>query len=301
MHVLPFVSIFLIILTSLSYSFLDKSKTLIYEKQMALSYMKVERQLLRTLHREAFKKIPKKKKSSEPSQKPAPNPEYSPRLHSHSKMNLFPLLTEKTPSECQQVFKRLLKALYQNSPFLDRSTIDVTLSHLSETIIKTGKNHLALCKSLKEDLSSIRLSDLYPETTSEHALFYKMLKGTHRYDLAKEGYPPLEDFFCLEEHPEPYIAHFPSLSPLMLTVIFGTEEGLAILEEEQDLRTKTPERVLKTLSKEELVAFLNKQFPSKTSLSLVIEHLDFSSHSTKKEPLIVYDKLTHLQIEKTRV
>jgi hypothetical protein len=300
MHVLPFVSILLIILTTISYSFLDKSKTIIYEKQMMLSHMNIERKLLRKLHREAFKKAPKKKSSSQHSRAQGEPPKrvdsaLTPRTHSVSKMNLFPLFSEKMPSEVIDLLKNLLNALYARS-FLAQHNSS-SFSHLSTHLLTKGREKIELVKTLQQDPDSLHFYELYPDEPSAHALFYKILKGTHSYDLIEKGYPPLEDFFCLTSS-EKTIFHFPSLSPLMLSVVFGSEGAKAILDHEQQLRAQDPDRTSKTLLKEELVSLLHTQFPTHTVYDQLIEYLDFAPHHLKQESIIVYDTVTQLQIEK---
>ena len=133
MNVLPFVAIFLTILATLSYSFLDKSKILLYEKDVALSYMHVERKLLKDLHREAFKKAPKKQSEITQKADTSPpgyileiDPTISPRGDTLSKMNVFPLFTDNCPKELQIICQSLLKILYQHSPFLASNSLDET-------------------------------------------------------------------------------------------------------------------------------------------------------------------------------
>lgn len=308
MNILPFVAIFLIILATLSYGFLDKSKTLAYEKEVAISYLKVERRLLEKLHKEAFKKAPRKKSStlaSDASAKPVPkidtDPRLSPRDHSLAKMNLFPLFNDNCPVELHLLCQNLLKACYHSCSFFETATLNQTLQELLNGMIKTGKEKIALCIEKKEDLSLLNLSDFYPTEPSQHAIFYKMLKGTHVYTLGSQGYPPLEDFFFFQEEKTPMVLHFPSLSKEMLEVIFGKEEANAILAKECDLRSKNPERVLKTLSKEELASLLHEQFPSKTYFDKMIQYLGFTPQQKKKNKIISFDEKTSIKIEKEKL
>lgn len=308
MNVLPFVAIFLTILATLSYSFLDKSKILLYEKEIALSYMKVERDLLKKLHREAFKKAPIKKISeSTPiatafsvDSKVEVDSSLSPRGDDLSKMNLSPLFTENCPKEIQMICQNLLKILYQHAPFITSSSLDEIFKTLLQSMIKSGKEKIAVCKEKEEEISTLSLSEFYPKNPQEHALFYKMLKGTHMYNLGMEGYPPLQDFFFFEEDKTPQLLHFPSLSPLMLEVVFGREESLAILSKEIEVRTKNPERTLKTLSKEELVSLLHEKFPTKIYFDKLIEHLGFTTKNKTEDIISAFDSKTSIKIERNR-
>lgn len=304
MNILPFVSIFLVLLASLSYSLLDTSKTLVYEKEVALSHMKIERQLLRRLHREAFKKIPKKPQESPSSpaeDTPQHSPDISPRETALSTMNLFPLLQEQLAPDFEQIFARLLKILYGPSLSALQENLDTTLSHLTKSILQQGRKKLASYKEENKDPATLSLVDLYPQTPVEHTLFYKMLKGTHDYDCISEGYPPLEAFFCLNTDRAQKIFHFPSLSPLMLTAVFGEQAAQIIFEKEKALRTAYPERKLKTLSKAELISLLHQHFPTLTFYDVLVEYLEFTSRLEKKAMITACDQVTHVYIERPRL
>lgn len=309
MNVLPFVAIFLTILATLSYSFLDKSKTLLYEKEVALSYMSVERKFLKNLHKEAFRKAPKKKTSEPTVVTPSSSfdtqleidPLLSPRGDSLSKMNLFPLFIENCPGEILTLSQNLFKILYDKAPFLESTTANETLKNLLKSVIAVGKEKIALCKEGNQELAALTLSDFYPKNQKEHALFYKILKGTHVYTLQNEGYPPLQDFFFFKEEQSPKVLHFPSLSPAMLEVVFGKEESLCILTKEIEIRTQSPKRALKTLSKEELISLLHEKFPSKTHFDKIIEYLAFSNDNKMEEVLSASDKKTSIKIQKPKI
>jgi hypothetical protein len=310
MNILPFVIVLLTILASLSYGFLDKGKVLYYEKELALSYMKVERKLLKELHRNAFKKAPHKKQADtqtlspkSPSEPPEESdPLTSPRSSALTKMNIFPLFKEECPPELYLIAENLFFALYEHSPFLKQSSGRDSLKHLFKNIIALGKHSLKEKKREENAPLEMTLFQLYPQEPSQHAVFYKILRGTHLYNLEQsQGYPPLQDFFFIKEETSRPILHFPSLSPKMLEIVFGKEEADCILSKEIEMRTQHPKRHLKTLSKEELLSLLHEKFPSKLHFDKLIEYLSFGQDPTNEEKITVMDEKTCITLSTKKI
>ena len=301
MNILPFVAIVLILLATLSYSSLDKGKILHYEKEAALGYMRADRGLLKKLHKTAFEKAPKKKDVLDSTKKPE-KPTKTPSVTRGShlvKMNLSPLLKENCPVVITTTFLNLLKTYYGHSSFLQSTTTDPNLKKFIKSFTESGKEKIQQAKEEKEPLSSIKLSQFHPKLPPEKYIFYKMLKGTHYYDLkANDGYPPFEEVFCLEEKQPVKILHFPSLPSIMLKALFGESLTKCILEKEATLTTNSSTPTLQTLSEEELLDLIHKKFPSETHLDELITLLDFSVRHKPQEKIIARDTLTNIQIEK---
>lgn len=302
MNILPFVTIFLILLATLSYNSLDKGKLLRYEKETALGYMRAEKTLLNKIHRVAFNKAPKKKEASDKPKEPTEKetqPSHLIRGIYLVKMNLSPLFKEDCPDIVKTTFFNLLKTYYGHSSFLEPSTLDFTIKSFIKHFIESGKEKIHQYKEAKEDLFSIKLSQFHPKPNLENHIFYKMLKGTHQYNLEeKEGYPPFEDVFCLEEKKPLKILHFPSLPSAMLKALFGEPLTKSILEKEAAIPSISTAPVVKILSEQELLDLVHKKSPSETELDKLIGMLDFSVRHKLKEKITVYDEITSIYIEK---
>ncbi len=302
MNILPFVTMSLILLATLSYNSLDKGKLLRYEKETALGYMRAEKILLNKMHKAAFNKAPTKKETSDLSQKTIKKETHpSPLIRGFSlvKMNLSPLFKEDCPEVVKITFFNLLKTYYGHSSFLEPSTLDFTIKNFINHFIESGKEKIHQYKEAKKDLFSIKLSQFHPKSTLENHIFYKMLKGTHQYNLEKqEGYPPFEDVFCLEEKKPLKILHFPSLPSTMLKALFGEPLTKSILEKEAAIPSNGTAPVVKILSEQELLDLLHKKSPSDTKLDPLIAILDFSLRHKLKEKIIVCDETTNIHLEK---
>ncbi|MBM3192213.1 MAG: hypothetical protein FJZ63_06160 [Chlamydiae bacterium] len=293
MNTLPFVAIVLILLAGFSYRALGTAKISQKETSVLLSYLHTEKKLLNALHTSAYKKLAKaKKKTPSINKSSSKSPKHTPRKNPLSPMNLTPLFEPSCPEIVSSLFVKLLKLYYEQystQADLKKFAIDFTLH---------GKQTLQEFAQKKVPFADIKLSKLYPHSPVSRQLFYKMLKGTHLYDLQrKEGYPPFEEAFCLKEKSFSKLLHFPSLSPGMLRSIFGEEIAASILDKEASLSTQEG-RSSATLSEHELLNHLHEHFPTMKNLETLIPLLDFSLGKKRKEKMVVQDMTTYIQIEK---
>jgi len=291
MQILPFLSIFIILLASLSYTLFSKSATLREETKIATSYIHLERKLLGKLHKEAFAAIPQKQ-GKDKKEAVAKEVKKSPREGSLAKINLFPLLTTKDCAEEKALLVRCLRSLYGNTLFSFPEYSSISLEDFVDELLSRGQEKLALYKESEQELELLSFTDLYPEPSLKRSLFYKMLKGTHG------SYPPLESYASLDSSSS-FLIHFPSLSPSMLELIFGKELAVAIVDKEAAFTAEQPERHKKALSHAELSALLQeKHFPTYEKL---LKSIDFATKRKKSSPLTVCDQRTHVVLEKRRL
>jgi hypothetical protein len=301
MNILPFVAIFLVLLATLSYTSLDKGKLLHYEKEAALGYMRADQSLLKKIHKTAFEKIPAQKDplDEKTPAKTKKKPSGVTRGSHLVKMNLTPLFQEGCPDIVKATFFNLLKTYYGHSSFLEPRNLDLTIKSFIKYFIESGKEKIHQCTEEKEPLSSIKLSQFHPKLKLENYIFYKMLKGTHLYNLEqKDGYPPFEDVFYLAEQKPLKILHFPSMPSLMLKALFGEKMTESILEKEAASASNPLIPIAQTLSEQELLDLLHKKFPSDTHLHELITLLDFVIRHKIKDKLVAYDAKTCIQVEK---
>lgn len=294
MQILPFVSIFMILLAGIAYTFFDKSKIFREETHVAISYTNLQRKLARKLHQEAFKAIPKKPSQEQTLPVHKETPAYtSPREGASSKFNLFPLLTCENHPVGYELFVRYLTALYQEPLLSSPHFQSLSLKEFSKELLHVGRAAFSSYTELNKDPTILSLIDLYPQGLLSHHLFYKMLKGTHG------SYPPLSSYFTLNAE-NSFLLHFPSLSPWELEVLFGKEIAQAILEKETALYLQAPEKKPQTLSQGELSSLLNERHFSSSFYEKMIASMDFTQKRNTRHTIMVYDPSTHVSIEREK-
>lgn len=278
MNILITVSSFLLVLSLLTASILQAAISFESEKRNFVGFMnasrKVRSMLERKLYTQATKNLPKEPSlvSNWKKENTRSSPANSHRLmtppRDMAKLNITSLLnTSLESSFLYEVAASLLHTLYGHAQFVRDYQDQNWAKQLLNTLIEKGKNQ-------ERELSFL---DLMPQDPSLQLLYYKMLKGTGNYDLAKkQGYPPLSDFFILSDSDaKPIYVCFASY-PLLFS-LFGEEITQKIIEIEQDKAKEDGKR--HTITKKELTELITAKKPKGKNL------VDF-------EPLLSYSKKT---------
>jgi len=202
MNILFLVSSFLIIFLFFSSTLLKQTGFYSSEQKNFCSYMEASGKIHNKLERYKYKSYEKKLQNAAKSEKKKAVPvrrvkEYlSPRFSNNlplaGKWNLLPLIIgNQSSGYLESATADFLENIYGHTNFWKEGQI--SLPSLKEDLV-------AFFKRKKMDKNPPeRLSDLFPSDPLLQNVFYKMLKGSGAYSLAKkEGYPPLEDVFRLD-------------------------------------------------------------------------------------------------------
>ncbi len=287
MNSLFLVSSFLMIFTFFSLTLFKDSRIFSKEKNSICSFIANKQHLQNKWEAYKYLNFKPKNKAS-----PTPKPETPPPknktttayislrlksiLPSVSKWNLSPLISIKNPPPyLQKATILLLEELYGHTSFWKEALIQTP--NLGERLLSS------LLEKNAEKEKPESLSDLFPEDPSLQPLFYKMLKGSTVYNSnEKTGYPPLEDFFCLEPKNTKTL-YFSYASYPALKAFFGNaiaEEIFSLEKEKKETRRTT----LPSLTKQEL-AELNAIKGLPISLQDLSLYFDFSRNKKQLDKL----------------
>lgn len=196
----------------------------------------------------------------------------------YSKLNLSHLFADETSSiPLQKTALSLLKKLYGDKPFIKRSGIENVEQQILTEMLKIGKK-LATVSDLQ---------DLSPAEENLKLIYYRMLKGSGDYNLEKNlGYPPLSDFFSLEQNERKPI-YFSFASYPLLCALCGKELAQEIVEKEEEKSIKADGR--RTLTKQEMEELINRKMGPKGTSSEIIDLLSFSKKNVTLEKLSYKD------------
>ncbi len=289
MNSLFLVSSFLIIFTFFSLTLFKDSKIFSKEKNSICSFI-INKQTLQNKW-ENYKYINfKPKNKASPPQIPKPeNPlpktktttpaiplRLKPSLPSVAKWNLSPLISTKNPAPyLQKATILLLEELYGHTSFWKEALTQTP--DLGERLLAS------LLEKNAEKEKPESLADLFPEDTSLQPLFYKMLKGSTVYNSnEKTGYPPLEDFFCLEPKNTKTL-YFCYASYPALKAFFGSAIAEEIFSLEKE-KKKSRKNTLPSLTKQEL-AELNAVKGLPISIQDLSLYFDFSRNKKQLDKL----------------
>jgi len=286
MNILPLVLGFLLLLSVLSASFFSQTLSTLWEEKALRGYFYAKRRAYNKLESRSFAKICTETPSSSSSSHSFSyvSRREKPALTTFSKLNLASLFAQQSPSPfLYETAAQLLRLLYQDTS-------------LSKQGLPKGFEYLLLdhwMGKAKQDKEIDSFAALYPQDPKLSTLFYKMLKGTRKYSLEDHsGYPPLEDFFCIDSSKQPIFFHFAS-KPL-LTVLFGSKVMEEILKIEKEKWEKDGKD--HSLTKEELRALLSSapKFP----LTALEEHFNFTKKRSLLEVVIGKDPASGIDVKK---
>lgn len=293
MNILPLIFVFLTILSLTSYSFINQRSATTTEKRSYVGYMNAERLSRNSLESKKFQKIGSAGKSSQEKSLDPKAVYVSPRIKNPpseaSRLSISLLFTPKPPQLLYETSAKLIRILYQDKTFFKEAKInDLEYRILDLMIEKAGK----------EEPDSF--TELFPQDPFFQEIFYKMLKGTNRYQLDKnQGYPPLEDYLTLDRNNRKSPVLFAYASLPLLQSLFNEKFALAIIEAEEkkweqdqkhhtitesefsDLFLKKANQGLLQTSLKELLEFSTKRPPAEN-----FRHTDKNTSITIKKPSI---------------
>lgn len=285
MNALPLILTFLLIFSVLSTGFLRGQKTSLVAQKCSTRFYHTNRCVSNRITERYYRKIKvdtssKASKDKKKGVKRSTTPfvftrEHLPPLET-SKLNLTPLLETKTDPKRHPLYEiaaELLRLLYKDKLFK-----------------KEQDWEYALLDSFCATQNPQKLIDLYPIKTTLQPLFYKMLKGTHHYDLkTAEGIAPLEHFFTLGQQSA---IHFCFASPLLLQATFGKKIAEKIIAEEDKKERKSP------LTQDEFASLLINDPACSSLITELDSELNFSKKQEKRKALSGIDKKSNLTITK---
>lgn len=296
MNILPFVAIFLIIIT-LSWNGLFSSYKITASTETFLSsYMATHRDIRNQSEKKSYlAKNPPKKETN----KTAPKKIHKTQKNTQAKkfvssreklssenaaLNISCLFKGKD-SKIEETLIALIEELYHDSPFYKEASrkSEHLAKILVSAIIENGK---------KIEKQPISFQDIVLESKELQDVWYKMLRGCSYFNLkTKEGWPPLTKFVIIHQDKERKPICFKQAPPELLKAYFGKEPADAILQEEQK-RHLSPE-ISHSLLDEKTLAPILTQF----GISNTKDHLQFIAHKKTKETILSTDNKTQIALE----
>lgn len=298
MNILPFVTIFLIILAIFSFSSFKDYKIAILKKNTVEGSISAEREARNILVEKAFQKAPKKRlekieKGKKTDKKNTLTEDHFNRDDPQRwvKISLEVLFQDEKHPVFQEMIVKILDSFYSHTEFYHHSSSKNLAKDLLDALIKKAKK-----LSEETDTKKLNFLDLYPDDEVLSRVYYKMLKGTQEYNLVmKKGYPPLTDFFTLDI-PSRKPVHFAGLSTPLLSAIFGDKVKKDILQEEASIRLANQHRFI--LDETGLKNILHKSIHDNTEVDKMMEYFDFSRPVKRKLDIVCFEKNTHIKVTK---
>ncbi len=234
MNLLPFVMIVILVLSLFSTTQYQKMVTQKKEQKIYTTYFRGLREARNEKMRHTYnrsierKRGPKKETKGNQEGQIQTNYFREDRIGwEKGKLNLSSLLNdpEKWPG-LEAIAIAYVKRLYIHTNFYPKS------GGVEKKLIK------ALVAKYKEEepppFHKIRFEDRELDW-----LFYKMVKGTHTYDLEGKGSPPFANFFTFEETEGPPI-NFHYANPSLLKTVLGEGKAQKLFSEEKKYLAEAP-------------------------------------------------------------
>lgn len=218
------------------------------------------------------------------SQKTEKKPEEyrSPRtkfnLPESAKLSIAPLFQENAPNaKLREIATHLIRVIYE--------TTSLYRFHLEEEVLAT------LIKVGRANPTITTFQELFPKVEKDHLLYYKLCKGTQRYDLfTNNGYPALGDFFTLANRTPVLMSR---ASKPLLVVLFGEQFTHQLMEKERILWKEKEKH--QPLKKEE-IEMLYLKVASGKNLSEFEGLLDYNQHDRHRKQRVFYDEKSNIQL-----
>ena len=285
--------IIIMVLGLFTLSQFEGAMTLKKENQMYLAYFRGLREARNEKAKKAYKKtLPKKEdnkkssSSSEKQKKPSSQKYFREERigWAMGRLNLSSLLKEphKYPS-LESVAIEYVKQLYGTERFFPKN--DAVVKDLMTALIKYYK---------KEDPSTTPFHKVTFSDPKHQKIFYKMVKGTHTYELEGKGYPPFGEMFTFEKSDRPPMNfHYANLS--FLSLLLGKQVINDFVELEQKKLEKEPKKSISLIRKPELENFLSHQiFGEKNT---VLDLFDFTYRKSNRTPAKYQDPETQITVK----
>lgn len=290
MNLLPFVMIIIMVLSVFSLSQFEGALSQKKENQIYLVYFKGLREARNKKEKIPYKKplVKNKKNTKNPigenGKKNAQKYFRQKRVGwEKGRLNLSSLLKKphKYPS-LEILAVAYVKELYGSAEFFPND--DQIIKNLIKALVKKEE------KNPSTPLREITFND--PKLQD---IFYKMMRGTHTYDLEKKiGYPPFEEMFTFEKSDRPPMNyHYANLS--FLSLIFGEEMTREFVEREKKELIDAPKKCESPIKKSELENLLNTHvMGDKNGL---LELFDFTYQTSKRVPAKYQDSTTQITVK----
>lgn len=206
------------------FSSMEKSSTQLVKAQHAL-LDKWERYKYKTYERQMQPSINRKKRSSKKNSLYLSH-RCLQNLPLQAKWNLAPLIFADQISESfVEANADFIESLYGHALFWKKAKEQDP--EIAKTLVAAWQK-----KRTQKNLVS-KIEDLFPDDKALSDVFYKMFKGSGYYTVdAKEGYPPLEDFFRFNKE-DTSILCLPYASQAALEALLGKKLTDAIAEVEK--------------------------------------------------------------------
>lgn len=290
MNLIPFVMIIIMVLSLFSLSQFEGALTLKKENQIYLAYFRGLRETRNKKERSAYKDtLPTNTGDKKPSNEDKPKKSSQKYFREKrvgwekGRLNLSSLLQKphKYPS-LETVAVAYVKQLYAHAEFFPKN--DQTIKDLIKALIKAyQKDPLISFHEIK--FNDPKLQDI----------FYKMMRGTHTYDLEKKvGYPPFGEMFTFEKSDRaPMNYHYANLS--FLSLMFGekmTKDFVALEKKELIEAKRKCESPIKKAELEKLLR--NQMIGDKNNL---LDLFEFTYQISKRVPAKYQDATTQITVK----
>jgi len=291
MNLLPFVMIIVLVLGMFSLSQFQRNNSLEKEKNTYIAYFKGLRETRNDLEDMAYVNAKKRKTNHTPSSSTTSEPQEKDDIKERhffrerkvgwpsGRLNLSSLLDDaQAKSGLKNITIEYLQALYGHKDFFPKDP-----KSLLDSIIA----------KLKTNKDLIPLHELELDDPKMHDIFYRVLKGTHTYNLKKqgskdpEGYPPFDHFFTFEKSSH-LPMNFNSANEVFLEVALGVNVAKELIKKEKE-QVKT-NALSSPLSKDEINDIFKNIFPSPKDL------FNFNSSGTQKNPEMYVDSQTKITV-----
>ena len=286
MNLLPFVIVIITILALFSSSFFDRHIMEKKEQEIYLAYFKGLRVARNHKENLAYRSLMKEAKSKSTSSSKNESSEKTTLYFRNEKigwkngrLNLSSLTqdSQKWP-ELKEITIAYVKRLYSGHNIFPKD--DEFVERLVNALIAAYKDGDPLLP-----FHEVKLDDKF------HLPFYKMVKGTHTYDLEeKTGYPPFGDFFDFEERESPPM-FFQDANTTFLSLVLGIKETQIIVDEELK-EIEESKRHRSSINRTKLEELLSDSPPSPQQLEL----FDFNQKRSPRTPGKYTDPKTQITV-----
>lgn len=261
------------------------------ENQLYLAYFKGLREVRNEKEKYAYESTLIKKKSdqkisSEKPKKPSSQKYFREKKvgWEKGKLNLSSLLKEphKYPA-LETVAANYVKRLYGNADFFKERT------ELSADLIK------ALITFYQKEDSTTPLYELTFKDARLQEIFYKMVRGTHTYNLEKKiGYPPFGEMFTFEMSGRPPMNyHYANLT--FLSLLLGEKATKDFVELEKSALINAKKKSHSPIKKGELESLLSHQVIGDNRT--ILELFDFTYQPSERPPTKYHDEKTQITVK----
>lgn len=241
MNILPFVLSFLLLLAITGGAILHQTTGIAKEQRAIHGYLAALRSVRSEQDRQKYNKDQKsderwpRQKEAKTSSKKRKEKDYESPRDSKDRRDVckFPLSKE---AALYPYAEKLLKLLYRPPVFKEgvhREILDALIDSKGATFL-----------------------DRFPKDGKIVDAYYKMVKGTNIYD-AEKGYPPLDDFFSLEQGKGKISFYYASRE--VLTAVLGESLTQKVIDAEETYWRKTGKKA--RLGKQTLIDLVGQDFP----------------------------------------